>query len=319
VNAHRSAHLRWQGTLDRYRQVLPKFIFSETEAVYAGTTFDLLPKVKEVAQDLSSKGLEHVILLPGIKTGREVSPEVVMTISLRSVVIDCCIRTHLKMSSLSKNLSAFLASDNGRPLMFEQLPFGHPLYILYSSGTTGPPKCIVHCAGVCERDLLHYSLSHATRRAPLFSQRKNSRSTSIWGLTIRISNILRYTCSLHLPRFLTHPPCFQTAWMMWPYMLAGLACGSRVILYDGSPFYPDVKAYLRFIDNQKYTASFTSSIASTYVGLAALPFTARAPASYLNFKDVEYSPNVSAYATLFPPSRRTTLQEMLADLRHCAD
>ncbi|KAI0284512.1 acetoacetate-CoA ligase [Russula brevipes] len=186
-----------QGTLDRYRQVLPKFIFSETEAVYAGMTFDLLPKVKKVAQDLSSKGLEHIILLPGIKTGREV-PQ-------------------------NKNLSAFLASDNGRPLMFEQLPFGHPLYILYSSGTTGPPKCIVHCAG---------------------------------GALIQSKKELAVHMDLGIDD--TYFQYSTTAWMMWPYMLAGLACGSRVILYDGSPFYPDVKAYLRFIDNQNITVHGTS-------------------------------------------------------------
>jgi acetoacetyl-CoA synthetase len=53
-------------------------------------------------------------------------------------------------SSSSETLSAFVASDDGRPLIFEQLPFDHPLYILSSSGTTGPPKCIVHSGGVCE-------------------------------------------------------------------------------------------------------------------------------------------------------------------------
>jgi acetoacetyl-CoA synthetase len=118
-----------KGILDRYRQVLPKFIFSETEAIYAGKTFDMIPKVSEVVQDLSSKGLRHIILLPGIKSDQEVSQEVVNTIPL------------------SETLSAFVASDDGRPLIFEQLPFDHPLYILYSSGTTGPPKCIVHSGG----------------------------------------------------------------------------------------------------------------------------------------------------------------------------
>ena len=64
--------------------MLPKFIFSETEAIYAGKTFNLIPKVSKVVQGLS-KGLDYVILLPGIKSGQEVSREVVNTIPLRLV------------------------------------------------------------------------------------------------------------------------------------------------------------------------------------------------------------------------------------------
>lgn len=121
--------------------------------MYAGKTIDLIPKVTEVVKDLSSKGLEYVILLPSIKTGQEVSGGAIENIPLRSVSTIPHLRTHLQtfMFILSKNLSTFLASDNGRPLIFKQLSFDHPLYILYSSGTTGPPKCIVHSAGVCER------------------------------------------------------------------------------------------------------------------------------------------------------------------------
>jgi len=74
-----------KGILDRHRQVLPKFIFSETEAIDVEKTPNLIPKVSEVVRDLSSKGLGHVILLPGIKSGQEVSQEVVNAIPLRSV------------------------------------------------------------------------------------------------------------------------------------------------------------------------------------------------------------------------------------------
>ncbi|KAH9987007.1 acetoacetate-CoA ligase [Russula compacta] len=193
------------GILDRYQQVQPKFIFSETEAAYAGKSFNLIPKIREVAQDLSSKGLKHVILLPSVKTGLEPSREVVTSVPL------------------SKTLSAFLASDDGRPLIFEQLPFSQPLYILYSSGTTGPPKCIVHCAG---------------------------------GVLIQTKKELALHVDLGFGE--TYFQYTTTAWMMWPYMLTGLACGSRIILYDGSPFYPDVKSYLRLIDEQNVTLFGTS-------------------------------------------------------------
>jgi len=127
------------------------------------------------------------------------------------------------VSTLSKTLSAFLASDNGRPLVYEQLPFSQPLYILYSSGTTGPPKCIVHSAG-----------------GALITSKKELAVHLDLGID---DSYFQYT---------------TTGWMMWPYMLAGLSCGSRIILYDGSPFYPDVKAYLRFIDEQNLTVFGTS-------------------------------------------------------------
>lgn len=80
-----------QGILDRYGQVLPKFVFSETEAIYAGKTIDMLLKIKEIASDLSSKGLQHVILLPSIRTGLEPSLEAVEGVSLRSVSNYCCV------------------------------------------------------------------------------------------------------------------------------------------------------------------------------------------------------------------------------------
>ncbi|KAH9055528.1 acetoacetate-CoA ligase [Lactarius vividus] len=208
-----------KGVLDRYRQVLPKFIFSETESIYAGKTFNLIPKVSEVVRDLSSKGLGHAILLPGIKSGQEVSQEVVSSIPL------------------SKTLSAFLASDDGRPLTFEQLPFDHPLYILYSSGTTGPPKCIIHSGG---------------------------------GVLIQTKKEL--IAHLDVGMDDTYFQFTTTAWMMWPYMLAGLACGARMIVYEGSPFYPDVKTYLKFIDEQNVNVFGTSPrFISEVQGRSVLP------------------------------------------------
>ncbi|TFY72119.1 hypothetical protein EVG20_g864 [Dentipellis fragilis] len=193
------------GILDRYRQITPKFIFSATEVVYAAKPIDLLSKVSDVVRDLHSHGLEHVVLLPSTRTGKEVNDSA------------------LKGIPNSTTLSRFLADGDGRPLTFEQLPFSHPLYILYSSGTTGAPKCIVHSAG-----------------ASLLQPKKELLIQSDLGSD---STYFQYT---------------TTGWMMWPFMLAGLSVGARIILYDGSPFHPDVKTYLKFINDEGVTAFGTS-------------------------------------------------------------
>src|SRR6266404_680837 len=96
------------------------------------------------------------------------------------------------MSTSSKTLSTFLASDDGRPLTFEQLPFDHPLYILYSSGTTGPPKCIVHSAGVCERCSIRLVVISHTSRACSYRRKKSSWQISKLDWTIHTSNLQRY-------------------------------------------------------------------------------------------------------------------------------
>ncbi|EIW83199.1 acetoacetate-CoA ligase [Coniophora puteana RWD-64-598 SS2] len=192
-----------QGILDRYRQIKPKFVFSETEVIYAGKAISLVGKVSEVAKDLRALGLQSLVLLPSVRTGQQL-PDA------------------LKIPN-SVSLNAFLASGDNRSLVFEQLPFNHPLYILYSSGTSGPPKCIVHCAG---------------------GVLMNVKKDCMIGFGILPTDVFfQYT---------------TTGWMMWPFMLTGLACGARIICYDGSPFHPDVRAYLKFINDQGVTVFGTS-------------------------------------------------------------
>ncbi|KAJ6494938.1 hypothetical protein DFH09DRAFT_1206015 [Mycena vulgaris] len=187
------------GVLDRYRQIKPVFVFAETEVVYAGKTVDLLPKISEVFRDLRKYGLRHAITLPSLISGKEISaPE-------------------------SSSLSKFLEKDDGRALVFEQLPFSQPLFILYSSGTSGPPKCIVHSAG------------------GVLLQTKKELAINIGVASDE--TLFQYT---------------TTGWMMWTFMLTGLANGTRIILYDGSPFHPDLRTYLKFINDQGVSVLGTS-------------------------------------------------------------
>ncbi|KAJ7451807.1 acetoacetyl-CoA synthetase [Mycena galericulata] len=188
-----------QGVLDRYRQIRPKFIFAETEVAYAGKVVDLFPKVTEVFRELHKYGLEHAITLPSLVSGKEIL---------------------IPNSSL---LSTFLTTDDGHELTFEQLPFNQPLFILYSSGTSGPPKCIVHSAG---------------------------------GVLLQTKKELRIHNDLQLDD--TYFQFTTTGWMMWTFMLTGLANGSRLILYDGSPFHPDLRTYLKFIHDQRVSLLGTS-------------------------------------------------------------
>ncbi|EKM54658.1 uncharacterized protein PHACADRAFT_146820 [Phanerochaete carnosa HHB-10118-sp] len=192
-----------QGILDRYRQIQPKFVFAETEVVYAGKTIDLMPRVIEVVRDLQSRGLQGVVLLPSTKTGAE--PQIPTGIP------NC------------RTLSSFLAASDARPLTFEQLPFDHPVFVLYSSGTTGVPKCIVHCSG----GLLLNGLKEGA---------------------------FAYNMALDECYFQYTTP----GWMMWNAMLIALGHGTRLIAYDGSPFHPSAQAFLKFISDHGATIWGTS-------------------------------------------------------------
>ncbi|KAK7035262.1 hypothetical protein VNI00_012029 [Paramarasmius palmivorus] len=184
------------GILSRYTQVRPKLIFMETEVFYAGKVIDLREKCSQVISSLRANGLKEGILLPSRVSGTE---------------------SHVPGSL---NYSMFLASANDQPLAFEQLPFQHPLIILYSSGTTGTPKCITHSAG---------------------------------GILIQLKKELAYGYGLS-----PEGTFFQyttTGWMMWVLLMGSLSWGARAVLYDGSPFHPGIRSFLKMISDQGATVA----------------------------------------------------------------
>lgn len=171
--------------LDRLAQIGPRVLVAENAMVYNGKEWSGKAKTAEVAGALRGKGLELVVVIENLR-GAEMGLE-----ELRGTV------------GRVEAWGDFLAGASDEPLRFEQLPPSHPLYILYSSGTTGLPKAIIHTAAGTllqhKKELhLHCSLTPASR-------------------------MLYYS---------------TTSWMMWHFCVSSLAVGASVVLYSGSPFQP---------------------------------------------------------------------------------
>jgi acetoacetyl-CoA synthetase len=165
------------GVIDRFGQIEPKVLFVADGYFYAGKTINSLPRVKQIIDQL---------------------PTLAATV---------CVSYVSERADIDSLLGAYHFGDllEGTPeLHFQALPFDHPLYILYSSGTTGVPKCIVHSAGGTLIQHLKEHLLHADLRD---GQR-------IFYFT---------TCG----------------WMMWNWLVSALASGATLVLFDGSPFHPD--------------------------------------------------------------------------------
>lgn len=167
-----------QGVVDRFGQIEPKILFSVDGYYYGGKTIPCLEKIAEIQAKLPS--LEKMIILPFVSDHADIS-------SLRNAIL----------------FADALADDTGSNPEFLRVEFNHPLFIMFSSGTTGMPKAIVHGHG---GTLLQHLKEHQLQ------------------------------CDIHAgDRVFYFTTC---GWMMWNWQISALASGATLLLYDGSPFYP---------------------------------------------------------------------------------
>jgi len=188
-----------QGVVDRFGQIEPRILVAADGYFYNRNTIDNLPRLQEIMDRLPS--VERLVVVPYTCA----TPD---------------------LSGLPKAVSVhdFMAPFSAQPLQFERLPFDHPLFILYSSGTTGVPKCIVHGAG---GTLLQHLKEHVLH--------------SDIGTGDRLFYFT--TCG----------------WMMWNWLVSGLAAGATLMLYDGSPFLAKGAVLWDYAGQEKISAFGTSA------------------------------------------------------------
>jgi acetoacetyl-CoA synthetase len=187
------------GVMDRFGQIEPKILIACDGYFYNGKTIDCIPRVSDICRNINS--IEQLIIVP-ITGQRSATPN-----------IDGAIW-----------YDDFLIKENTPSLVFEQLPFDHPLYIVYSSGTTGVPKCIVHSAG-----------------GTLIQQLKEQKL----HVNLTPDDKLFYftTCG----------------WMMWNWLVAGLGSEVTLVLFDGSPFFPEARSLIDMAEQERISVFGTSA------------------------------------------------------------
>ena len=188
-----------QGVLDRFGQIAPKVLFTVNGYFYHGKTIDICAKVSDICAQLDS--LNRVVICPLVADADFTIAEL----------------------PISRSWHEFTANDADQ-IKFVQRGFNDPLYIMFSSGTTGVPKCIVHGIG---GTLLQHVKEHG-----------------LHGDLQRNDNLFYFT---------------TCGWMMWNWMVSGLALGAQLTLFDGSPFYPTPQRMMDLIDAEKITHFGTSA------------------------------------------------------------
>jgi acetoacetyl-CoA synthetase len=197
-----------QGVLDRFGQIEPKVLITCDGYWYNGKAIDLADKLAAIVQRLPT--VERVIVVPYLGRDRD--------------VVQGLNAGLMPQGRVAATWEDAVLAIQPAPLVFERLPFAHPLYILFSSGTTGVPKCIVHSAGgtllkhICEQHL-HSDLKPGDR--------------------------LFYFTTL--------------GWMMWNWLVSGLSSGATLLLYDGSPFHPSGRILWDYAEAERCTHFGTSA------------------------------------------------------------
>lgn len=189
-----------RGILDRFGQIGPKLLIACDGYWYAGKRIDISDKLAAVAGKLPT--LAAVVVVPYLDEAAAAAAKIVTGMTL----------------------AAAIEPHAARPVSYVRLPFAQPLYILFSSGTTGVPKCIVHSAG---GTLIQHLKEHQLH------------------CDVRPGDRMFYFTTL--------------GWMMWNWLVSGLGSGATLLLYDGSPFHPDANVIFDYAAEERMTLFGTSA------------------------------------------------------------